>query len=170
MSKKHPLRPYIPAIIGGAFLLLVISVIVHYISNKSENAPKKKERKMPPVHVELKPPPPPPPPPKVEKQPEPKAEKLKENKPEPKPDAQPKNNDAKPESVGSGKGGMQTDLGGGDVSRPAGQIGGNGNSTDEADKKRQAEFYGRQVARELENFFADDEELLSKEFRVTAKL
>lgn len=168
MSKKHPFRAYIPALIGAVFLLTAIAVIVTYISGK-QTEPHKKERKIQTITL-TKPPPPPPPPPKVEKPPEPKEEKLKEAKPEPKPDAPPKNdNNAKPESVGSGKGNMSTDLGGGEVTRPV--VGGNtGGDDNKVNSKQQADFYGRQVVRELEELFADDEELLRKDFRVIAKL
>lgn len=165
MSKKQPFRAYIPLLIGGIFLLTVIGVIVHYISGVA-SAPPKKERKI--QAISLTKPPPPPPPPKVEKPSEPKEEKLREAKAEPKPDAPPKSdNNAKPESVGSGKGTMATDLSGGEVTRP---MAGNGNGGNEANNKQRADFYGRQVVSELENLFADDEELLSLQFKLIVKL
>lgn len=167
MSKKHPLRPYIPLIIGGLALVGAIAGVLYLISTFKPDAPKK-EHKVQVISL-TKPPPPPPPPPKVEKLPEPKEEKLREAKPEPKPDAPPKaDNNAKPESVGSGKGNMATDLGGGEVTRPvAGPQGGGGN---DVDNKRNADFYGHQVVRELEELFSDDEDLLSLQFRVVVKL
>lgn len=85
MTQNKHLRVYLPKIIGGILILLVIVFMVNVIQRFMENQPEKNERKIQPITL-LKPPPPPPPPPKIEKPPEPEIEqKIEEPEPDPEP-------------------------------------------------------------------------------------
>jgi protein TonB len=86
MSNKKHFRVYLPKIVGGLILLVVIFYVVKVISDFSSEKPVKHEKKIMPIALfKPPPPPPPPPPPKVEKIPEPEVEKIEEPEPEPEP-------------------------------------------------------------------------------------
>ncbi len=72
VKRKKPFKAYLPAIIGGLFLLGSIVMIVRFIVN-IETEPAKRERKIQTITL-TPPPPPPPPPPKMETIPEPEPE------------------------------------------------------------------------------------------------
>lgn len=82
MSAKKNYRVYLPRVIGGLVLLLLVIFIINGISHFIQEKPTNRKKKIQPITL-LKPPPPPPPPPKQEKPPEPEVEeKIKEPEPE----------------------------------------------------------------------------------------
>ncbi len=100
MDKHKHLRVYVPRIIAGLLMVLIIYGVVTFIQGFIKDQPEKKQKKIQPITL-LKPPPPPPPPPKQEPPPpEPEIEE-KIDEPEPEPENLPDVSDEAPaESLG----------------------------------------------------------------------
>lgn len=95
MSSKKHYRVYLPRIIGGLILIVIIALVVNWIKGFVDK-PVEKKKRIQKITI-LKPPPPPPPPPKIEKPPEPEIEeKIEEPEPEPEPENLPDVSDEPP--------------------------------------------------------------------------
>ncbi|MGZ8137454.1 MAG: energy transducer TonB family protein [Methylococcaceae bacterium] len=165
MTHKKHFRVYIPTIIGGIILAVMVWFIVDFIS-QMEDKPAKKERKIQPITL-LKPPPPPPPPPKVEKPPEaqPEAEKLEEE-PEPEPEELPDVADEPPPGdLGLDAEGAAGSDGFGLVGRKGGRglLGGGEGGNPYA-------WYGNIIKNDILDIVADKEELRRKGYTAIIKV
>jgi protein TonB len=164
MTKKKHFRAYIPSIVGGLILIIVVGFIVYFIVNFKPD-PVKKERKIQAISL-TKPPPPPPPPPKVEKLPEPEAEKLEETpEPEPEPETPDVADEAPPGDLGLDAEGTAGGDSFGLVGRKGGKglLGGGGGGNGFA-------AYNRQIANDIQNILSEDEDIMYKEFTAIIKV
>jgi periplasmic protein TonB len=166
MTQKKHFRVYLPRILGGILLAVVVGLMIYFVVSLKGGKAEKKEKK--PQQVTLvKPPPPPPPPPKIEKPPEPPKEKIEEPVPEPEPEPEeplPDVEEAPPGDLGlDAEGGAGSD-GFGLVGRKGGKglFGGGGGSPFVG--------YGKKVGNEIKEILSENEKLRKKAYSVVIKL
>jgi periplasmic protein TonB len=161
MTEKHYFRSYLPSIVGGLILVVVIGLMVYFISNIKEK-PEKKERKIQAISLS-KSPPPPPPPPKVEKPPEPEPEQKIEEQPELEPEEIPDVGDeAPPGDLGLDAEGTAGTDGFGLAARKGGKgLFGGGNPF---------AWYGNSIKNDISALLADKESLRRKDYTAIIKV
>lgn len=168
MTRKKHFRTYLPKILGGILLIVVLGLMVYFVTSlKGGKAEKKAKRPQQVTLVKPPPPPPPPPPPKVEKPPEPPKEKIDEPVPEPEPEPEepvPDVEEAPPGDLGlDAEGGAGSD-GFGLVGRKGGRglFGGGGGSP--------FARYGKMAANEIREVLSENEKLRRKGYTAVGKL